>query len=196
MLGIVFNEFVEMVEETFSADMVERMIAATEDRLRSRAAYTAFAQYDHEEMLLLVAELSRLTSIDMPDLVRRYGQHLFGRFVVRYPAFFHGISDTFTFLERVETHIHYEVRTLYPEAELPTFTCTRTGPRSMDMVYKSSRPFAMLALGLVEGCGHHFGDRLRIAFEELSGGAMTHARFALRRQPSTALADVRVAAHA
>lgn len=182
MLGIVFNEFVEMVEEKFSAEHVEMMISATEHRLESRAAYTAFGQYDHGEMLILLGELSRLTDIEVPELVRSYGRHLFGRFLKRYPAFFTGTSDTFSFLERVDAHIHREVLGLYPNAEVPSFTCIRTGPRSMDMIYRSKRPFAMLALGLIEASAAHFGDTLKIGFEDLSGGELTHARFALQKK--------------
>ena len=177
MLGIVFTEFTEMVEEKFSVNLLDELITATEARLASRGVYTAVGNYDHAEILELVAELSRLTDVPVPDLVRTYGKHLFGRFYHRYPGFFEDVADSMSFLFRVESHIHREVRKLYDSAELPSFDCEKTSDNTMVMTYRSSRPFAFLALGLIEGCAEHFGECLEIDFKDLSHGQMTHAQF-------------------
>ncbi|MGH7856391.1 MAG: heme NO-binding domain-containing protein, partial [Candidatus Binatia bacterium] len=86
MKGIVFTEFLEMVEERFSPEIADRIIQAS--NLPSGGAYTAVGTYDYNELLRLVTNLGRETGVLVPDLVRSFGQHLFGRFYVSYPQFF------------------------------------------------------------------------------------------------------------
>jgi Haem-NO-binding len=116
MKGIVFTEFLEMVEDRFSPAMADRMLEAC--ALPSGGVYTAVGTYDHHEMVQLVSQLSTLTGVAVPELLRTYGQHLFGRFVHRYPHFFAGVDSAFAFLHNIEGYIHVEVRKLYPEADL------------------------------------------------------------------------------
>ena len=129
MLGIVFTEFAEMVEQEFSPDLLDELLTNLEDELPSNGVYTAVGKYHHTEMLQLVTHLSKMVDIPLPDLVRTYGRHLFGRFTVRYPMFFEDVSDSFDFLERVETHIHREVRKLYETSELPRFPLQPPGAK-------------------------------------------------------------------
>jgi hypothetical protein len=180
MKGIVFCEFVEMMETEFSAEMADKIISSTE--LESGGAYTSVGTYDHHEMLALVTQLSEKTGTPVPDLVRAFGRYLFGRFVELYPAFFEGVDGAFGFLDRIEEHVHVEVRKLYPDAELPTFATSRPDDGTMIMVYQSKRPFADLAHGLIEGCITHYGEPVDVESEDLSNDGHTHARFTLKRQ--------------
>lgn len=180
MKGIVFCEFVEMLEQEFSADMADEIISGT--TLESGGAYTTVGTYDHHEMLALVTQLSEKTGTPVPDLVEAFGRYLFGRFVDLYPAFFEGVDGAFSFLDRIEEHVHVEVRKLYPDAELPTFKTSRTDDNTMVMVYQSTRPFADLAKGLIEGCIAHYGEPVDVQMEDLSDEGRTHVRFTLMRQ--------------
>lgn len=180
MKGIVFCEFVEMLEQEFSADMADEIISGT--TLESGGAYTTVGTYDHHEMLALVTQLSEKTGTPVPDLVEAFGRYLFGRFVDLYPAFFEGVDGAFSFLDRIEEHVHVEVLKLYPDAELPTFETSRTDDNTMVMVYQSTRPFADLAKGLIEGCIAHYGEPVDVQMEDLSDEGRTHVRFTLMRQ--------------
>ena len=84
MKGIVFTEFIEMVEETFSMEMADEIIENA--HLESGGAYTTLGTYDHREMLELVTQLSQSTGIPVPDLVRVFGIHLCGRFADNLPG--------------------------------------------------------------------------------------------------------------
>jgi len=179
MKGIIFTEFLEMVEDQFSPEVADRIIEAC--ALPSGGAYTAVGTYDHREMVQLVTELSKATGIAVPDLLRSFGRHLFGRFVATYPRFFDGVDSAFTFLENLEGYIHVEVHKLYPDAELPSFVCTAE-PGQLTMVYRSTRAFADLAEGLIRGCAEHFGEDLDIQREDLSGGQGTCVRFTLTQR--------------
>jgi heme-NO-binding protein len=180
MKGMVFTEFLEMVEETFSADVVDQIIEAS--ALSSHGVYTAVGSYDHAELLQLVTHLSEITGMAVPDLIRAFGKHLFGRFVQGYPHFFEGVDSVFTFLPQVENYIHIEVKKLYPDAELPSFACDASHPGQLVMTYKSSRPFAELAEGLILACIAHYGEDIALTSEDLSGAQRTHVCFTLTQR--------------
>ena len=180
MKGIVFCEFVEMMENEFSADMADEILSSV--HLASGGAYTTVGTYDHHEMLALVTHLSEKTGMPVPELVSAFGRYLFTRFVVLYPGLFENIDGAFAFLERIEEHVHVEVKKLYPDAELPSFATSQPDTDTMIMVYTSKRPFADLAHGLIEGCITHYGESIGVAMEDLSDEGRTHVRFTLTRQ--------------
>jgi hypothetical protein len=168
MKGMVFTEFLQMVEDKFSADMVDDII--DDANLASGGAYTAVGTYDHQELVAMVVALSNRTGIAVPDLVRIFGEHVFSVFAKNFTVFFDGVEDALTFLERVENIIHPQVLKLYPDATLPRFDCTRQGENQLTMIYASERHFADLAEGLMIGCGQFFGDQLQITRQELDNG--------------------------
>jgi hypothetical protein len=177
MKGMVFTEFIEMVEDRFSIDTADRIIENA--ALPSGGAYTAVGTYDHHEMIALVTQLSAETGISVADLLRTFGKHLFGRFVGSYPQFFEGVQSTFDFLANIEGYIHVEVRKLYPDADLPTFEYDTSQRGRLIMVYKSTRPFAALAEGLLLGSIEHFGETVDVQREDLSEGRGMYVRFTL-----------------
>ena len=180
MKGMVFTEFVEMVESQFSPEMADQIIVAA--NLPSGGMYTSVGTYHHGEMIALVELLSEKTDIPSADLIEAFGTYLFGRFFEQHPAFFEGMHCTFDFLSQIEGHVHQEVRKLYPDAELPTFETNRPDADTLEMTYRSRRPFADLALGLIRGCAGHYDENLAIEQVDLSKDGRTHVRFTLRRQ--------------
>jgi len=180
MKGVVFTEFLEMVEEGFSADMVDDII--DEVNPPSGGAYTAVGTYDHTEIVNLVASLSRHTDFAVPDLLRAFGQHLFTRFVAGYPAFFEGTDDAFTFLSGIENIIHAEVRKLYHDAELPCFGIEQHDTQRLVLLYKSSRHFEDLAEGLMLGCIGYFNENIKLSRETLGNEDSRYERFIFDRQ--------------
>jgi hypothetical protein len=168
MKGMVFTEFLEMVESKFSADMVDDIIEDSD--LPSGGAYTAVGTYDHAELVTMVGALAQRSGLPVPALVHAFGLHLFGRFYALYPGFFEGTSNALDFLEGIETVIHTEVRKLYPD-------CARSAS-GLDMVYSSPRHFGDLAAGLIQGAVAHFGDAVSVNRHDLPDGAI---RFEMRQ---------------
>ena len=113
MKGIVFTEFIELVEEKFGYAMVDDIIEASD--LPSGGAYTAVGTYSHSEMVKLVAQLSQRTDISVDDLLKIYGKHLLSVFLRSYPQFFENVNSAFTFLQKIDNYIHLEVQKLYPD---------------------------------------------------------------------------------
>jgi hypothetical protein len=177
---MVFTEFLEMVEDVFSPEVADSIL--TNSDLPSGGVYTALGAYDHDEMVTLVKALSAATNTPIPDLLRAFGKHLFGRFAVSHPQFFTDKSDAFTFLAGVDNYIHVEVRKLYPDAELPKFTYERPNDDTLVMTYQSTRPFADLAEGLIHGCAAHFGEQLSVDRRTISTEPETCVEFSLSRR--------------
>ena len=156
MKGIVFTEFLEMVEGKFGYAMVDKII--TDAHLPSNGSYTSVGTYPHQEMVGLVMQLQHHTQIDVETLLKTFGSHLFDVFKKSYAVFFENHMTAFDFLESIENHIHVEVKKLYPDAELPRFETQRISADTMKMIYFSDRKMAALAEGLILSTLVHFNE--------------------------------------
>lgn len=156
MKGVVFTEFMEMVDTSFGPHITETIISQSD--LPSGGAYTSVGTYPHSEIVTLVTKLAETTNTEVPVLVKTFGTYLLGRFTEMYPAFFEGQDDVCAFLEGVDGYIHGEVRKLYPDATLPKITTERLEGGDMLLNYKSERMMGDLAEGLIAGALAHFGD--------------------------------------
>ena len=179
MKGIVLVELLEMIEARFSYDMVDSIIEQMDPS--SGGAYTTVGTYPHSEVIAIVQALSEKTGVEIPYLVKAFGNHLLGRFVELYPDFFADVNDTFSFLQTVENHIHIEVLKLYSDAELPKIACEFRGDNVLILEYQSTRPFADLAEGLILSTIEHYGESIRVNREDLDGEPGTRARFTMEK---------------
>lgn len=165
MKGIVFTEFLEMVEEKFGYEMVDNII--DEEQLASKGIYTSVGTYSFSEMGFLITQLHERTKISVPDLLHTYGQYLHNTFVASYPQFYARLSSSFDFLESIDGHIHVEVLKLYDDAELPKFKTKRLSDNQLEMLYSSVRKMGPFALGLIEKSIEHFGEKAKIEMNNL-----------------------------
>lgn len=175
MRGIVFSEFIEFVESVAGEDMVDDMIDACD--LPSGGAYTAVGNYDHTEILTMVTFLHTATGKNVSEMVQAFGRHLFGQLADSHVAIFADQNGLLDFLEGIESHIHTEVRKLYPDAELPTFETERLSPNKLIMNYASSRPFADLAYGMMMGASDHFKHTIKILRTDNNTTGANQTRF-------------------
>jgi hypothetical protein len=178
MRGLVFSEFLDFVEDQAGPEMVETMIDSCD--LPSGGAYTTVGFYEHEELLRMLAFLNTARGTDVAAMVRGFGQHLFGRLAGSHPALLGNGRRLLDFLEGIETHIHCEVRKLYPDAELPRFEAERRGPGDLVLNYRSSRPFADLAQGMIEGAAAWFQTPIALDRHDHEDARGFAARFQIR----------------
>ncbi len=185
MKGIVFREFIDMVETQFSIETADRIIAAAQPA--SGGAYTSVGTYPHEEMVALVSALSTESGRPVPALLRHFGRHLFQRFTTIHPEHVTSHASAFELLRRLDGQIHVEVHKLYSGAELPSFEHEAIDARTMVFVYRSRRPLADFAHGLIEGCVTHFNESVTIERVELPADEGAHTRFTLQRMDRSVL---------
>jgi hypothetical protein len=164
MKGIVFSEFMDLVEERFGLETMDEVIESSD--LASGGSYTAVGTYPHSEMVNMVVRLSEITKLPVDKLLNVFGHHLFQTFHKNYPSFFSNVLHPFDLLEQIDNHIHVEVKKLYPDAELPRFETSREGD-VLTMIYRSERKMSDLAMGLMEASALHYKQDLKIEREML-----------------------------
>ena len=177
MKGIVFTEFLELVEQKFGLEMVDRII--TQSNLESKGIYTAIGTYEFSEMLQLLQNLHNNTGIEINDLLRIYGEYFFsvlesnyGRLIARY-------STPLDMLASIEKHIHVEVQKIYPDASLPTFDVVSLKENSLEMIYKSDKAMHHFGLGLMTKTFEHFDKKANIIMEKIKPDG-TEVRFLIK----------------
>ena len=157
MKGIVFTEFLDLVEDNFGYDAVDAIIA--QSNLPSKGVYTSIGTYSHTEMQQLVKRLSERTLIPVSNLYRIYGQHFFGVVARQYGHFLKAVPDAFSLFVSIELYIHVEVRKLYPDAELPRFKTKRIDSNTLEMIYSSERSMSDFTIGLAESCLKFYNEK-------------------------------------
>ena len=179
MKGLVFTEFLEMVEERFGFETMERIIYEAD--LPSGGAYTSVGTYDYGEMVSLLTHLSEKTKVSIPDLLYAYGLYLFSTFERNYPTFLESATSAFDFLESIEKYIHVEVRKLYPDAELPSFSSNRPNDTTLELMYMSERKMGHFALGLIEKSLEYYNEKASVAMIPYSEDG-TRVKFVIEKR--------------
>lgn len=179
MKGMLFTEFMELVESRMGPEMLDRII--TDAQLPNDGAYTAVGTYNHEELVRLAIALSKATGMPLPALVHFVGYHLFPRFFESAAELFQGVDNVFDCLGRIDSVIHAEVRKLYPDAELPALPCTRLSDNEIELMYSSPRGLADLAAGLIDGCIAYYKEPIKVTRADLEKeGNLHRTRFHLQ----------------
>ena len=167
MKGIIFAELVRFMEEAqspaFADDVIKRAA------LPGNGVYKPVGNYPAAEALALVEHASQVSGIDGAELCRLFGNYIFHRFLLLYPHIMSSYTTAESLLSHVGSHIHHEVVVLYPDARPPQITATTVGGVTT-MTYRSHRPMAAIAFGLIQGCMAHYGDARSIRWEASNGG--------------------------
>ncbi len=163
MKGIIFTEFLELVESQFGLDTLDHVLTLANDE----GIYTSVGSYDHKDLVKLIVQLSKLTDIPPEQLQQVFGQSVFRNLLASLPS---GVSlthstNTFQFIRHVEEYIHVEVKKLYPEAKPPSFTFISESENSMTLDYHSARCMSHVCFGLVHGCAEYFNEQVDITLE-------------------------------
>lgn len=179
MKGVVFTEFLDFVAAGHGADMMDDII--DDAALPHGGAYTAVGTYPFQEMQRLVTALCLRAHIGADDLLKAFGRHLCGRFVLKYPEFFAASQNLFDFVESVDRHIHVEVHKLYADAELPRFHTNARDAHCLSIDYASCRPLEALAEGMIREAARHYGEPVTISRSRIADASEPFTRFLIQR---------------
>lgn len=180
MKGIVFVQFIELVENEFGFEMADEIIESA--TLATNGSYTAVGTYDHSELIQLVGNLSNRTKIPVSQLMVIFGEKMFEVLTSSHPNLVNNFDGVFSVLKNVEDIIHVEVKKLYPDAELPTFKYSFSEKNRMELIYTSPRPFADFAKGLILGCIAHYDEPVVIKSVETLSQKENQIRFVLEKK--------------
>ncbi|MEP2734870.1 MAG: heme NO-binding domain-containing protein [Erythrobacter sp.] len=155
MKGIIYAELVGFLDKQGGPSFTEQVLA--EANLPHGGAFSRISRYPWEQAVQVVTAASKITGADANALCEAFGKFLFERFTVLYTEIVNRYPSAEEMLMHVESHIHEEVRVLYPDAQPPQVS-SRQLDEGFVVEYVSHRPFAHIAYGLVQGCMAHFGD--------------------------------------
>lgn len=178
MKGIIFTDFLELVEDKFGLEMVDKIINQSD--LESNGIYTSVGTYEFSEMLQLISHLSANTDIAVDDLLLVFSEHLFKTLIKSHPNLVSHYEGPMDLLASIENHIHVEVQKIYPEAQLPTFALEERTEDKMVLVYKSDKGLYMLGKGLMMETFKLFGVSADIELEKLKEDG-TEVRFTINQ---------------
>ncbi len=178
MKGLVFTTFYAHCEDRFGADMLDDIIDDAD--LPNKGAYTSVGTYPFEEMVALITALVRRTGQPLAKVLQDFGRFCFGKWVNYIPAAFEHRS-LFDILADVGNFHEVEVRKLYPDAELPSFTVEERDERRLVLRYVSCKPLADLAAGVIKGAADHLGECVEVSHWPVGSGREAHVLIEIRR---------------
>ncbi|MCW8332912.1 heme NO-binding domain-containing protein [Vibrio sp. SCSIO 43135] len=176
MKGIIFTEFMELVEQEFGLEVLENML----DESGSEGIFTAVGSYDHRELVKMIVSLSKLTDVPIEALQEVFGKSVFNNLLNTLPnsAGLKKCANTFQFIRHVEEYIHLEVKKLYPDAKPPSFVFISETQTEMVFDYHSARCLSHVCLGLIQGCAQHFNEAVDVEMAP-NDGDLSDVRFHL-----------------
>ena len=177
MKGIIFTEFIHLVEERFGLEVVDKVLAQAQDS----GVYTAVGNYDHQKLVKLILQLSQLTAISTAELQRIFGRSVFNNLYHTLPdkSSLQSCQSTFEFIRLVEDYIHMEVKKLYPQTKPPTFVFICETETQIVFDYHSARCMSYVCLGLIEGCAEFFHQQIDASMEKLTDNG-SQVRFIIK----------------
>lgn len=178
MKGIVFCEFLEMVEAKYGYIVVDQIIETS--MIESKGIYTNVGTYPHKEFFMLVEQLSKITKESTTDLFLIYGEYAFRSFIENYPMLVEKYHDAFDLLSNIEVVIHEGVLKIYPEAELPAIEITQHSEKKLVMVYSSQRKMGDFAGGLIKGCLDYFNEKA-IVYKQILADDQSKVLFSITK---------------
>jgi hypothetical protein len=179
MKGLVFTTFYAHCEEQYGADMLDDII--DDANLPNKGAYTSVGTYPFQEIVALITALVRRTGQSLPAVLEQFGRACFGKWVSYVPAHFEN-KDLFDILAGIDDFHEFEVRKLYPDAELPSFKVESRNDRELVLRYFSCKPLADLAAGVIKGAAAHLGEEISVTHRPVTDGTEAHVRFEVRRR--------------
>ena len=159
MKGIIYSELVSFLDVKGGPCFTEQVL--DQAQLPHGGAFSRVSRYPWEQAVQVVTSASKISGLDANDLCEEFGKFLFDRFTILYTEIISRYPTAEGMLGHVESHIHEEVKTLYPEAVPPKVASWKEGEGYV-VEYQSHRPFAHIAYGLVQGCMKHFGDTRKV----------------------------------
>ena len=188
MKGLIFTSFLHLVEKEYGLDMVDELIA--ESAPVSGGIYTTVGNYDHRELIAMIAVLSQKINLSVGHLTKTFGVYLFAELIAAYPQWIADLDSSFALLAKVDDFIHGEVKKLYPDASPPSFKCTHHTDTRMEVIYQSPRCMGDVAEGLILGCAAFYKEKIIVQRESFGDSGASSERFLLKliTPPNVAIA--------
>lgn len=159
MKGVVFVALGEMIQDKFGHRLWNEII--DDSRVESGGVYTTAENYKDEEALALLETISAKLKKEKADILKLFGIFLIKYFEKKTPHFFENKSFD-SFLDSIDTVVHIEIKKLSPENIPPQIIAEKINNKSTRVFYKSKRKLCSLAIGLIKGASHIYGENIEV----------------------------------
>jgi len=109
MKGIVFTEFMVMVESQWGMEMVDRLIDDVDPA--SKGVYTTVGTYEYSELVDYITTLHGAIGLEVSKLIYTFGRHLAESFSTRFSGMFEDAQSTLELLKKVDNHPNLDLET-------------------------------------------------------------------------------------
>ncbi len=167
MKGIIFTNFISYMQERHGEELAKQTLQNA-GKITAEGVYVEEDTYPYEDMFELAGNLAALTGITLSATFEAFGEYLFGNLARRFSSFFAPDETLFSFLQKLEGHIHVEVRRKYPDANLPGFTFTPVDENNLRMVYTSERAMSDFGIGMIKGAATWFKRDVFVGKKDLT----------------------------
>lgn len=174
MKGIVFTKFLDLVEEEFGLEMVDKIIS--QSRLPSEGVYTSIGTYSFYEMLQLLHNLIKNKDILVINLLQEYAVHIFSAMDIIHPDMLTSYKDPIEMIASMNYHIekifitkdvpHTELIKAKSFSALPQFIVKERTKSSLIINYKSNRGMQHFWLELMHEMFQYFNETATIVLEK------------------------------
>ncbi len=185
MKGAIFKLFEDFVTTAHGPDAFDDLLDATE--LQTTDPIVGPGTYPAEDLLALVGSAVAAYEQPVDELLRAFGRHAFPSLARSVPELMVGLDDPHTFLMKLESVIHTEVRKLDHEANPARFVATEVSPHELVLAYESGFGLFPLVEGFLDGLGDWYDAPLH---HELISTEGTNAEFRIRTGPEALAALV------
>jgi hypothetical protein len=175
MKGIIFTEFLDLVEERFGLEMVDQIIC--QSRLESQGAYTSIGTYSIYEFLQLLHHLSKNKSISIINLLEVYAVQIFSAMDTIHPEMLKSYNNPIEMIAAMNDHIEiiFNTKNTLPIESLkvesfvpfPLFIVEEKTKNSLIIKYISNRGLQYFWLGLMHEMFKHFNETATIVLEKI-----------------------------
>lgn len=171
MKGTVVSTWIKSLRAIYGDDVVNkslRKIGWSENRIIS-----PLEEIDDAEPKKLIEEVSKLTNDSANIIWRKVGKSNINSFSKWFPSYFQR-SNTKSFLLMMDD-VHAQLTKMIKGAKPPRLLATDMGEKEIEIRYVSKRGMFDYFLGLLEGCGEFFNEKLEI--KELERGSEGENQF-------------------
>ena len=166
MKGIVFTEFLEMIEQEVGITDSQELLESLD--LTDSGAYTSVGDYPFAELVTIISTLSERVQRPVPELLFSFGLYFAKSISNTYRVFFEESDTLFDFLASVHNYIHVEVKKLYTNAMPPTLLVKERSDTHMVLHYTSHRALGDFAEGLITGVSEVYNTPVNISRQNLN----------------------------
>ncbi|MEC8429306.1 MAG: heme NO-binding domain-containing protein [Pseudomonadota bacterium] len=154
MKGAIFTSLAEMVEEKFDLNLWQNMLNSCP--VSNGGGYSSGGIYPDSELMCLVGQLQKQLDVPVEDLLRSFGEYLFGNLSKLHSDYLLNHSTAKSFLLSVHDVIHTDIEKLYPGTSFPFIDYRDGGDNRLTIIYKSPRKLCFLAEGLIQGVAQKY----------------------------------------